>query len=117
VLSSPTTTTYYDSDLNETFPGPYIVSIDDFLSEEEATTLIELGRLEGYQTSTLMEDEITDEEDPDQIRTSSNSWCSSPKCTKHDVTKAVLQRIYDLVQIPEDYSEWIQMLYYQEGQL
>jgi prolyl 4-hydroxylase len=107
----PTTVT---NEEGESFDRPYVLTIDDFLTNEEADRLIELGRMEGYQTSALYDPDEDDGEEP--TRQSSNSWCSSPACTDDPITRSVLQRMYDLVQIPQEYSEFIQLLYYQPGQ-
>jgi ShK domain-like len=111
ILSSPESTTY-TTDEDEVLPGPWIIVIDNFLNTTEAERLIELGAEEGYRHSTIHATGIED-----SYRTSSNSWCYRESCGQDPVAKNVLQRIYDMTEIPQDYSEDMQMLHYQPGQL
>lgn len=111
VLSSPESTTY-TTDEGEVLPGPWIVTVDDFLTATECDALIELGAREGYHRSVLHKPEESEE----NYRTSSNSWCSSDNCKQDRVAKEVLQRISDMTGIPAEYSEDMQMLHYEPGQ-
>jgi hypothetical protein len=113
ILSSPDIVNVTSSqDGAATKDGPWIVTIDNFLHSSELERLIELGPMEGYHRSEIYDKELND----DTYRTSSNSWCRSDSCAQDPVAKRVLQRIYDMIQIPEEYSEDMQMLYYQPGQ-
>jgi hypothetical protein len=111
ILSSPDTTNVTSED-GTTEKGPWIITIDNFLSISEMERLIELGALEGYRHSKLYEPELGKED----YRTSTNSWCSQDSCAQDPVAKDVLQRIYEMTKIPAEYSEDMQMLYYQPGQ-
>jgi prolyl 4-hydroxylase len=110
IISSPDITNVTSED-GTTEKGPWIITIDNFLNISEMHRLIELGELQGYRRST-MHDLTLDE----SYRTSSNSWCSQDSCAQDPIAKNILQRIYDMTQIPEEYSEDMQMLYYQPGQ-
>ncbi|KAG7371419.1 2-oxyglutarate/Fe(II) oxygenase [Nitzschia inconspicua] len=111
ILSSPDSTNITTEE-GDTEPGPWILVIDNFLSVEEMERLIELGKIEGYQRSILQKADAEEK----SYRTSRNSWCFHDGCGQDPMAKTVLQRIYDLTEIPEDYSEDMQMLYYQPGQ-
>lgn len=63
--------------------GPWIITLDNFLTDEECDRLIKLGAKEGYERSVLEEEWYLDEEEvekekasEDAYRTSSNSWCN-----------------------------------------
>jgi hypothetical protein len=55
----------YECYLHEGDGGPWVLLIDDFLTEEETTRLVELGRKEGYTKSSIRDDNI-DEDDLDE---------------------------------------------------
>jgi hypothetical protein len=120
VLSSPDsensssgTASDNDEDEDVSSETPWVIVLDDFLTAKEAERLIELGALEGYDTSTLAE---RDDEDDDRWRTSSNSWCQQ-KCHGDEVYESVMERMVEMTKIPRDYAEDMQMLRYQPGQL
>ncbi|KAG7343753.1 2-oxyglutarate/Fe(II) oxygenase [Nitzschia inconspicua] len=110
ILSSPDSTNITTEE-GRTEPGPWILVIDNFLNVAEMERLIELGEIQGYKRSVLHETGVKE-----SYRNSVNSWCYQDGCGQDPVAKTVLQRIYDLTEIPEDYSEDMQMLYYQPGQ-
>lgn len=111
IVSSPDSTTVTTEE-GDVVPGPWVLTIDGFLNGTEAERLIELGTSEGYERSTVVEEGVAD-----ALRTSFNSWCSRDGCGQDAVARSVLERISDMTQIPEEYSEDMQMLYYQPGQL
>ena len=98
--------------------GPWVVTLDDFLSDEECDRLIALGGNEGYEKSTGV-----GEKQPDGTyasfnsvdRTSTNAWCFGD-CYTDEHTKAVLARIEDATGIPDAYQEYLQMLKYTKDQ-
>lgn len=133
----------YSMYLHEGDGGPWVLVIDDFLHEKEATRLVELGREQGYVKSTIVteeEDEEEEYEDDDDFddelddeledefddfdddesatkdRTSSNAWCTSSACKNDKVTQAVRNRIYELVRMEHDYAESFQLLHYTVGE-
>jgi len=99
-------------------PLPWVVIIDDFISEEECKRLIELGAIRGYERSRDVGEEqadgtFTSVESKD--RTSSNAWCQE-ECLEDPVVQTVLKRIEDLTGVPDTNSEHLQLLKYGEGQ-
>jgi hypothetical protein len=109
VLSSPIS--YHDEQGNQT-DGPWVVTMENFIALEEAQRLIELGALQGYERSEIGEEGSIDE----SLRSSSQSWCLD-ECREDKVVQSVVERIYNLTQIDEAYSEYMQMLKYDVGQL
>ena len=118
VLSRPE---YLPGDTEETAEykiGPWAVMLDNFLTDEEADRLIELGAAEGYERSTGV-GEIKFDGAADKVetrsRTSKNSWCQH-ECYNDTTAQRVIQRITDVTNIPEKNSENLQMLKYDVGE-
>ncbi|MGK3749828.1 MAG: prolyl 4-hydroxylase [Bacillariaceae sp.] len=108
ILSSPDT---YEG-------GPWVITMDNFVNDEEADRLIELGSIEGYVRSTdvgPMKPDGSTEEIVSTGRTSTNAWCSND-CIKDEFVKAVTGRISNMTQFPELNSEDLQLLRYEPGQ-
>jgi prolyl 4-hydroxylase len=100
--------------------GPWIIILDDFLTNEECDRLIELGSIEGYKRSELEEEWHKDEEEirkeresEDAYRTSTNSWCME-ECYRDPIAKRVMQKIENVTGVPESHSEYLQLLRYGE---
>lgn len=98
--------------------GPWVVVLDDFLSEAEAQALIDQGHAVGYERSTsaaqgndagLYENKVT------ASRTSTNAWCGAECKADPDVSQA-LARLHSLLDIPMGNSEDLQLLRYEPGQ-
>jgi len=98
--------------------GPWVVTFENFLSEEEANRMIELGFEEGYERSTDIggyKFDGTIEPMVKEGRTSTNAWCGD-ECNTDPVTKLISERIEQVTGIPETNSEHLQILRYEEGQ-
>lgn len=102
--------------------GPWVVTIENFLNDEECNRLIELGKKIGYERSTLEEEKDYDEDErerervgEDAYRTSKNAWCGE-ECKDDEVFQGVMNKLTNATGIPESYSEDLQLLYYVEGQ-
>ena len=97
---------------------PWVVTLDDVISEEEAQKLIELGGLEGYKRSEDVGGKNADGSYGSTVsegRTSSNAWCTED-CYAHPTAKKVIDRLSRLTMIDEEYSEYLQLLRYEPGQ-
>ena len=100
---------YYDT--------PWIVSLDNFISDEEIERLLEIAADHGYERSDdggeYLEDGsfVTHFMD---LRTSYNSWCGT--CYDDPLGQAVLERIEDVTQIDKTNYNFLQMLRYRKGQ-
>lgn len=98
--------------------SPWVIMIDNFLSEVECQTLIELGAVEGYERSKDVGAKKFDGTYDSHLstgRTSSNAWCTEA-CFNHTMTKSVLEKIETLTGVPDSHSEYLQLLQYEEGQ-
>jgi hypothetical protein len=89
--------------------GPWAVLLENFISDEEADRLIELGAAEGYVRSSDVGKEKVDGTFDHHIgygRTSHNSWCQK-ECYKDPVAQRVIERITNVTNIPEANSEYL----------
>lgn len=101
---------------------PWVITIDNFLSDIECDRLIQLGAIEGYEPSGLLEEDDLSEEEfeealksEDRHRTSTNAWCDSI-CYRDPLVKQVLSKIERLTGVPDDYQESLQLVKYDPGQ-
>jgi prolyl 4-hydroxylase len=99
--------------------GPWVITLDDFVTKDECTKMIELGRIEGYERSEDLSDEMNVDGSFDgklsEDRTSTNAWCTDD-CFEDTATKGILERIERLLHIPESNYEYLQLLRYDVGQ-
>jgi 2OG-Fe(II) oxygenase superfamily/ShK domain-like len=108
-----------DDEDSEKVDGPWIIQLDNFLSEEEANSMIELGHKIGYARSNQVGDLDEFGKNTDHVtahRTSRNAWCDTDECMDHEVVQRLYDRIYNLTSIDGDHSEAIQLLQYTPGQ-
>ena len=112
--------TYVEGDTKETAGyqlGPWIVSLDNVVTQEEALRLIELGALEGYERSDDWGEYLEDgtyETYYHDGRTSYHAWCY--ECGDDPLAQGVLDRIAGITGIADDHYEYLQLLRYEEGQ-
>ena len=105
----------------ETFqgrPAPWIITLDDFLSEEEAKRIIELGYEFTFARSSDVGKIKADGSVEGKIssnRTSETTWCTQ-KCHTDPVITAVEERLEKLLQIPIGNAEYLQILKYEPNQ-
>ena len=112
ILSSP------DGDNKTILEGPWVITMENVLSKEEAETLIRLGGEEGYKRSSdvgKLNADGTHERKVNEGRTSSNAWCQNA-CWKDPTSQTVAQRLADITGIPDVNSEYLQLLQYEPGQ-
>lgn len=102
--------------------GPWVVTIDDFLTPNECFHLILRGHSIGYERSTLeeekdyTEEEIARERDGDDpYRTSTNAWCEN-ECHEDPVTQKIIEKMTNATGIPDSHAEHLQLLRYEKGQ-
>ncbi|KAG7337648.1 2(OG)-Fe(II) oxygenase superfamily protein [Nitzschia inconspicua] len=100
---------------------PWILTLENFLSDDECDALIKLGNDQGFQRSMDVGQPFkADNESLGKVterRTSASAWCTSKSgCRNSDVPSHVHQRISDLLAIPSDNSEDLQILRYNVGQ-
>jgi len=98
---------------------PWVITMEDVVSTEEAQRLIQLGGLEGYQQSHEVGELKADgtyKEDFNAVRrTSTNAWCQNA-CYEDALAQRVVQRLSHITGIEEANSEYLQLLRYTEGQ-
>jgi prolyl 4-hydroxylase len=98
--------------------GPWVLTVENFLNDEECKGLIDLGTERGYEKSmdlgAMKPDGTFSDYDSGQ-RTSSNTWCLD-ECYTDERTKSVLARIEKLTGVPDAYQEYLQLLHYGDGQ-
>ena len=90
--------------------GPWIITVDDFLTDAEADRLIAIGAEEGYLNSI---DFIADKASGN--RTSKQTWCKG-KCVEDATMQAVDARIEELLGISSQNFEYFQLLKYEQGE-
>ena len=93
--------------------GPWIVALEDFLTEEECDRLITWGETSNYERSTMQDEEDVDGESA--WRTSVNTWCNE-KCSEDAIVKRVIEKISNTTGIPEENSEYLQLVKYTPNQ-
>jgi prolyl 4-hydroxylase len=118
VLSRPD---YIDGETYETADykiGPWVVILDNFITDEEAERLIQLGAEKGYERSMDVGElkfDGTFDDVVDEGRTSLNAWCEDA-CYEDPLAKQVMARIEEITNIPETNSEHLQLLQYEVSQ-
>ncbi|KAL3793511.1 hypothetical protein HJC23_007251 [Cyclotella cryptica] len=104
--------------VHEYTPLPWVVAIDNFLSEEECQRLIELGG-DKYERSTEYSSEMNIDGSFNFVesegRTSTNTWCQD-ECRNDPIAKGVIERITNMTGIPYDNYEDFQLVRYLPGQ-
>lgn len=98
--------------------GPWVLTMENVVTEEEALRLIDLGATEGFKRSTDVGKVAADGTFGQKVsegRTSSNAWCQND-CYKDDAARAVMHRIADFTEINDTNSEYLQLLRYEKGQ-
>jgi len=98
--------------------GLWIVTFDNFVTEDEADRLIALGHDKNYERSLdvgLPKFDGTFDTHLSQSRTSENAWCTD-ECEKDDITISVLNRIQNVTTVPHGNYESLQILKYTAGQ-
>lgn len=97
--------------------GPWIIAIDDFITDAEVEALIAAGQQEGYERSLAVGDEQEDGTSADLLtesRTSKNAWCNEGEaCMDHPEVQKLYQRLHALTHIPVKNWEYFQLLHYE----
>jgi hypothetical protein len=113
---------YLPGDTSETADykeGPWIVTLENVVTEEEANLLIQWGETSGWERSTdggEVQPDGTWESTFIEGRTSQQAWCDD-KCYTDPRVKSILERLSDITNISETYSDYLQLLRYEPGQL
>jgi prolyl 4-hydroxylase len=92
--------------------APWVVTIDNLISEEEAERMIELGGVRGYERSKDVGSKQADGSYGEVVtdyRTSTNAWCQTG-CRNDTLVEAVNKRLSEITGLPEMNSEDLQLL-------
>lgn len=99
---------------------PWVVTFENFLTDDECDALIQHGYEEGYKRSEDVGKQKFDgtvDSKKSMGRTSENAWCSSRGgCREKDVPTRIHERISTILGIPPENSEDFQILRYEVGQ-
>mmetsp|Transcript_20650 Transcript_20650/g.29573 ORF Transcript_20650/g.29573 Transcript_20650/m.29573 type:complete len:507 (-) Transcript_20650:1616-3136(-) len=99
--------------------GPWIVLLENFVTEEEADRLVEIGMQQGYERSADVGKEKPDGTHDSMVsesRTSHNTWCQEPSCYKDPLVVPVIERIAEVSKTGVQNSEYLQLLQYEPDQ-
>lgn len=99
---------------------PWIITFENFLTEEECKHLIDMGHKSNYERSEDVGKVQADgsyDSVQSKSRTSENAWCSfRNNCRNDTIVKSIHDRIEKVTGIPSNHSEDFQLLKYQPGQ-
>ena len=99
---------------------PWVITFENFLTDEECDELIALGYKEGYDRSKDVGAKAADGSYDGKVsttRTSKNAWCSDKNgCRAEPIPKRIHDRIQKVLGIPTQNYEDFQMLRYEKGQ-
>jgi prolyl 4-hydroxylase len=98
--------------------GPWMIMLENAISDGEAEKMIQLGGQLGYERSADVGKRKEDGTYTDKVnsgRTSTNAWCMKD-CTEDPVAQRVMERIENITGIPETNSENLQLLRYEHEQ-
>lgn len=98
--------------------GPWVVTLENFVSDDECDRLIQLGNEMGYERSADTGKRKFDgshEKSINNGRTSTNTFCFN-ECESDPATQAVTNRIEQLTGVPSKNYEFLQLLRYEPGQ-
>ena len=99
--------------------GPWVVILENFITDEEINELINTGHTKGFHRSMDVGIENPDgshEDDVSEGRTSTNAWCDEELCTNHPIIAPVIERIANVTGTHPQNSEHLQLLRYEPGQ-
>lgn len=92
--------------------APWVITVDNFLTDAECDTLIRLGGDLGYQPSTkpgAKKFDGTYDAKFSVERTSTTAWCLDD-CLNDPVSKAVNRKIENITGIPDANAEYWQLI-------
>lgn len=98
--------------------GPWVITLENFLSDEECDEMIKLGYKQGYARSSdvgKMKFDGTFDVLVNDGRTSENAWCNDD-CQLSNITKSIESRMEQVTGVPTMNYESLQILRYEVGQ-
>ena len=118
IVHDPAFVIYEPIVLSKPPEGPWLVMLENFLSEEEANRLIDLGHEQTYERSSDVGTQQADGTYSKHVnsgRTSTNAWCIDD-CMKDPIAQRVIERIANVTGVPETNSENLQLLRYEQDE-
>ncbi|KAL7497778.1 hypothetical protein ACHAWT_010195 [Skeletonema menzelii] len=113
VISSPGKTHGAEHD------GPWILTFDSFIDDEEIEALLKGAEYGGFERSTDQGKVVASSGEKEKVistsRTSSNAWCR-PECERLPGVRRVSKRIEEITGIPQGNYESFQILKYEVGE-
>lgn len=105
--------------LDKSLP-PWVVTLENFLTDEECDAFIQLGYKYEYKRSEDVGEvrfDGTHGSVKSEKRTSENAWCSTHQgCREEEIPKLIHNRMAKVMGIPPENSEDLQILKYEKGQ-
>ena len=98
--------------------GPWIVTLESFLSQEEAQNLIQIAEHHGLEPSIGRVVQMADgtyERTPTKYRTSSSAYCFD-ECYQNPATRQFNTKLEQVTGTPHSHSTFLHFLRYQQGQ-
>ena len=131
ILSKPQYSEDHDEETADYIIGPWVVTLENFITDEEADRLIQLGEEKGYEYSSSL-DNASKVDDDDKFEnntvhntmqnsgrdgsTTSIAWCAHA-CYNDPVSQQVTKKMEEITSIPETNYEYLQLTkYYDVGQ-
>ena len=97
---------------------PWVIALENVLTDEQCDALIQLGKDRGYERSQDVGEKKFDGTfggHTSDSRTSSNTWCLD-ECYDDPMTQQVVRTIENITGIPDENSEYLQLLEYEVGE-
>jgi hypothetical protein len=84
----------WNTTVHSTLPGPWVITIDDFVSEEEGKVLLDTNSalFERSSDAGARQKDGSFKRVVSKSRTSENAWCNHQKCTKQQKVKDITER-------------------------
>lgn len=94
--------------------SPWVITFDNFLTDEECQHLIDRGYKNGYERSTDVGRRLPDgsyDKMQSNGRTSENAWCESRSgCRQDPVVDRIMKRMANVTGVPDENYEDLQLL-------
>ena len=94
--------------------SPWVITLDNFLTDQECQHLIDMGHRNGYERSTDVGHQQVDGSYSvlkSRSRTSENSWCNEKSgCRGDPMVSTIMERLGNVTGIPPNHYEDLQLL-------
>jgi len=98
--------------------GPWVMTFDDFMTDQEVADIIRGGEISGFERSTDQgQVSATGEQEKviSQTRTSSNAWCRQ-QCEQLPGVQSLTRKVEHITKVPSNNYESLQILDYGPNQ-